>query len=396
MPGHSLRHVDDGRSIVALIGGLTIALAACSVCGLAVFCASLRLRLRACEALVRVTRERETALFDAALRLATAACESAESVSDEIVRRPPFIWPAVDGGLLYVEREGALYCVASFGERFAYHRGTCVATDDSASLPVRAIAAGHHIRAVRESRKTSRRGGREDLAIPLATGSARCCLVISGAERFDDETVTRLVRLAELAAPAYRTALEREYDRRRAEYDGLTGLLTPRAFRQRLSELLGRARGTAAVSHALLFIDTDHFKHWNDEYGHTAGDALLRELATLLRRAVAPERDLVARNGGDEFCVLFRETEKSDAVGRAEELRHSIAALSIEPRRAPGRPPSPVVRITASIGVAAFPADAVNAADLLECADAAMYHTKATGRDGVSYRIGAQGFTRLA
>jgi diguanylate cyclase (GGDEF)-like protein len=172
----------------------------------------------------------------------------------------------------------------------------------------------------------------------------------------------------------------------------LTGLLTPRAFRQRLVALIDRARFAPTTRIALLFVDTDRFKHWNDAYGHGAGDALLRELARLLRGTITYEADLVARNGGDEFCIVFTETDKATAIERAELVRAHIAALDCRPLRPDGT--TTTVRITASIGVAAFPADAAHATELLERADAAMYHAKESGRDGVAYCADG-GFARL-
>jgi diguanylate cyclase (GGDEF)-like protein len=209
----------------------------------------------------------------------------------------------------------------------------------------------------------------------------------------DPQSVDRLVTVVDHASPAYLIAREREDDRRRAEYDGLTGLLTPRAFRQRLSLLVERARFAPLARLALVFVDTDRFKEWNDAYGHACGDALLREIASVLR-SVAAGRDLVARNGGDEFCIVFTETDKATAIERADLLRRRIAAIDCSGLRPAGARGE--VRITASLGVAALAADASGASELLECADAAMYHTKQTGRDGVSYVLPAGGFIRLA
>jgi diguanylate cyclase (GGDEF)-like protein len=126
------------------------------------------------------------------------------------------------------------------------------------------------------------------------------------------------------------------------------------------------------------------FKSWNDNYGHASGDALLRELAVLLRAAATDPGDIVARNGGDEFCVVFADTEKSSAIVRAERLRASIADADFRGLHAPISS-GEEVRISASIGVACFPVDAQSPEALLEKADEAMYHSKKTGRNGVSF-----------
>src|SRR5450631_4478299 len=127
------------------------------------------------------------------------------------------------------------------------------------------------------------------------------------------------------------------------------------------------------------------FKSWNDNYGHASGDALLRELAALLRAAATDPADLVARNGGDEFCVVLVDAEKSHAIERAERLRASIADADFRGLHAPVSSGEEEVRISASIGVACFPVDAPSPETLLEKADEAMYHSKKTGRNGVSF-----------
>jgi diguanylate cyclase (GGDEF)-like protein len=126
------------------------------------------------------------------------------------------------------------------------------------------------------------------------------------------------------------------------------------------------------------------FKSWNDNYGHASGDALLRELAVLLRAAATDPADLVARNGGDEFCVVFADAEKSSAIVCAERLRASIAEADFRGLHAPVSG-GEEVRISASIGVACFPVDAPSPQELLEKADEAMCHSKKTGRNGVSF-----------
>lgn len=128
----------------------------------------------------------------------------------------------------------------------------------------------------------------------------------------------------------------------------------------------------------------NHVKSWNDLYGHASGDTLLRELAVLLRASASDPADLVARNGGDEFCVVFADTEKSSAIERAKRLRASIADADFSGLHAHGSG-AEEVKISASIGVACFPVDAQSPSELLEKADEAMYHSKKTGRDGVSF-----------
>jgi len=364
-------------------------------CGAAGVVLALRAGARArCDRLaLRLVHARERSVVDCARRLAGAARESARAVRDELAVAATAIAPAVDGVLFYEEVEAELHCIAAFGVRFEYFTGARVPLEDRTAPPARAIALGHRVLLQDEGVHPLHPSDAAGLAVPLALDpGGRCAVAFAARSALDADTIERLVTLADHAAPAYAIALDRETDRRRAEYDGLTGLLTPRAFRERLGALVERSRSAPATPLALIFADTDHFKRWNDSYGHPAGDVLLRELAQLLRSAAAAH-DLVARNGGDEFCLVFVETEKAAAIERAEVLRRAIAAVDVAALRPPGAAAD--VHITASIGVAAFPADASSASELLERADAAMYHAKHSGRDAVSYLSRDGAFVRL-
>jgi diguanylate cyclase (GGDEF)-like protein len=195
-----------------------------------------------------------------------------------------------------------------------------------------------------------------------------------------------LVRAVAQAASPYALAAEREVDRRSATYDGLTGLYTPRAFRSKMQDELAIARLSPHASLALWFIDTDHFKRVNDSFGHAAGDIVLQRMAGLLREHMRPGLDLPARNGGDEFCAIVRDVHKVAAIERAQRFCRAVRDCDF----------GVDVRITASIGVAAFPYDAQGASELLEVADAAMYHSKRCGRDRVSFSVDRNSFTVFA
>ncbi|MEA2664480.1 MAG: hypothetical protein QOI11_1424 [Candidatus Eremiobacteraeota bacterium] len=394
------------QSAVALV--LVIAAIVTLVLGAAGVAVAVRARAaaRADRLALRLARSHQDAFVEVARRLADAARASVAAVRDEIARAARTVAPEVDTILLYEEQDGALACVYADGSRVEHYPGSRVPLDDTSALPARARAAGHRITLADAGTRAIHPGDVAALAVPLALDAGRICvLAVSARSELDAPAYDRLVTLADQASPAYLTALDREDDRRRAEYDGLTGLLTPRAFRHRLGALIDRTRLFPAARLALLFVDTDRFKQWNDSYGHASGDALLRELAALLRTAALDENDLIARNGGDEFCLVFSDTAKASAIECAEMLRQRIAAADfaslLERHVGPSRtdalqPGTPNVRITASIGVAAYPLDATTASDLLERADAAMYHTKQTGRDGVSYVDVDGTLTRLA
>ena len=354
--------------------------------GIAGMLAALRTRTaaRADRLALRLAREREAGFVEASRRLADAARGCVEDVQAEIARAARQLAPAIDAVLLFEERDGALTCVFAAGERTAYFAGARIARDDPAALPARAVAAGHRITLADAGVRPLHPADVAAVGVPLSLDAGRACVLVAAARAaLDADAVDRIAALADHASPAYLIALERAIDRHRAEYDGLTGLLGPRAFRQRLGGLIDAARHAPLARLGLLFLDTDRFKAWNDSYGHAAGDALLREIARVLRGAAHCAADLVARNGGDEFCLVFTETDKAAAIERAEELRARIVRLDLAHLRPPQA--DAAVRITASIGVAAYPADAGGASALLERADAAMYHSKQTGRDAVSY-----------
>jgi diguanylate cyclase (GGDEF)-like protein len=346
----------------------------------------MRVQVHAYDLRLKKAAEREKQFVEAARRLSGAAGISVEAVREEMDRAIRSIEPAIDIVMIFEEHDAQLVCVAAYGERAGFFGGTRLALDDDTSLIVAALRCGHRVVAfdLPEARMLHP-GDVFAAAIPLALDAGRrCALYIASAAASAGGTADRIVRLVDQAAPAYRIALERADDRARAEFDGLTGLLTARAFRARLAAMIERTRFMPLGRVAVLFIDTDRFKSWNDNYGHASGDALLRELAILLRAAATDPADLVARNGGDEFCVVFAGSEKTRAIDRAERLRVSIADADFRGLHAPVFA-AEEVRISASIGVACFPVDAQSPEALLEKADEAMYHSKKTGRNGVSF-----------
>lgn len=333
-------------------------------------------RSRAARLASACVQAREAALVDAAGALAAAARRTVADVRAAVAATVHASVPAVDALLVYEEHGGALVCVYAHGERVRHYAATRIARDDDAPAAL-ALRAGHRISCAFSPAASA-------LAVPLALeGGRACALVAVSAHPLDRENTERIVTLAGLAGPAYMTALEREEDRQRAAYDGLTGLLTPAEFRRVLAAALERVQRRQAVPCALLFVDTDRFKAWNDSFGHASGDALLRALAAALRVCASDGGGIAARNGGDEFCVFFEGMAKADAIERAEALRASIAALDLRTLRPPGSHGD--VPISVSVGVAAYPADARSAPALLEAADAAMYHAKRSGRDGVAF-----------
>ncbi|MCX6362967.1 MAG: diguanylate cyclase [Actinobacteria bacterium] len=155
--------------------------------------------------------------------------------------------------------------------------------------------------------------------------------------------------------------------------DGLTGLYNHRYLHERLSEELHRARELGRPLTA-LFCDLDHFKGYNDANGHSAGDAVLREVSHLIEQSVR-NVDIAARYGGEEFVVLLVETGREAALAVAERIRERIRAAGFTAHGTP---------LTVSIGIAGYPEDAERREELLDKADWAMYLAKRRGRDQVA------------
>ncbi|MEO5862803.1 MAG: EAL domain-containing protein [Burkholderiales bacterium] len=161
-----------------------------------------------------------------------------------------------------------------------------------------------------------------------------------------------------------------------AHHDPLTGLPNRVLLQDQGARALARARRNKNYV-GILFIDLDRFKTINDSLGHSAGDALLREVADRIRRTVR-NFDTVARMGGDEFVVLLSDLVNPAAAGSvAQHLLESLAKVTIIDGHH--------LHVTPSIGVSVFPSDATDFDELLKHADAAMYLAKDNGRNGYRF-----------
>ncbi len=154
--------------------------------------------------------------------------------------------------------------------------------------------------------------------------------------------------------------------------DGLTELYNYREFHNRLGHEFQRAKRYKKAL-PLVMIDIDHFKRFNDTYGHLAGDEVLRSMGRLIRESLR-NVDIPARYGGEEFAVILPETAPEQAEVVAERLRSSVAEhpFSVEGRN---------VSLTISLGLASFPHDAETKEGLIKAADRALYCAKSGGRN---------------
>lgn len=163
-----------------------------------------------------------------------------------------------------------------------------------------------------------------------------------------------------------------------ARHDSLTGLPNRRMFFERLDHALANARRSTRQL-AVLFVDLDHFKALNDNFGHGTGDSVLQAVAHLLRSATR-ESDTVARLGGDEFVILIEQLDDTQQVVAVLQKLHERFQL---PMLIGGQE----VQVQASMGVSLFPRDGDDIESLLQQADRAMYEAKNAGRNTYNYEI---------
>jgi len=170
--------------------------------------------------------------------------------------------------------------------------------------------------------------------------------------------------------------LLRETLRDQSIRDLLTGLFNRRFMEDTLGRELQRAKRRSQPL-AVVFLDLDHFKRFNDIHGHDAGDAVLRSMAGLFQQHFRGE-DVVCRFGGEEFAIILPEASAKNAAMRVEQLRQTAKKFKVSHKE------QILDTVTFSIGIAAYPEDASSGEELLQIADACLYESKAKGRDCVT------------
>ncbi|MCF7971841.1 MAG: sensor domain-containing diguanylate cyclase [Methylococcaceae bacterium] len=180
-------------------------------------------------------------------------------------------------------------------------------------------------------------------------------------------------RLAQLRT----TTLEKENNhlRRLSEIDVLTTIANRRTYEHRLAQEISTAKRTKQPL-AMMMIDIDYFKDYNDHYGHGAGDQALKSIAMLIKNTLPRKTDLAARIGGEEFAVLMPATNSEGAYRVAEHIRFNVEELAIAHHFSKVH-----TVMTLSIGITELQGDALNAVDLFNEADSALYDAKHKGRN---------------
>jgi diguanylate cyclase (GGDEF)-like protein/PAS domain S-box-containing protein len=202
----------------------------------------------------------------------------------------------------------------------------------------------------------------------------------SGTDSFRDAHQQLALSASSQIALSVASLQLRETLREQSIRDPLTRLFNRRFLEEsfdRELQLAGRKQQSVAV----LFLDLDHFKRFNDAFGHDAGDMVLQSLADLFRNFFRAT-DICCRYGGEEFAIILPESSSWDAVTRANALRSEVKTLRLHYKR------QPLGQLTLSIGVAAFPEHGSTSEELLKIADQCLYESKNRGRDVVTVRNG--------
>lgn len=192
---------------------------------------------------------------------------------------------------------------------------------------------------------------------------------------YSQDDLRFLVTVCDLGAVALENSELFQRTQELAINDGLTSLYTKGFFLERLKEECNRGRRHSTVF-SLLMLDIDFFKNYNDKFGHTAGDIVLKRISQNITESLKDLNPIISRFGGEEFCVVLPDIDKKKAFTIADALRKRIEKEKIILRRQE-------THITVSIGIAAFPFDATSEDELMQKSDKAMYEAKQRGRNQV-------------
>ena len=220
-------------------------------------------------------------------------------------------------------------------------------------------------------------------SVPLLIQSQVIGLVVvfdmGNSPRLDTQDLANLRILASQIAIGVEKAMLYDKVQRLSITDGLTGLFVHRHFQSRLEEEMRRAERYKEPL-GLLMLDIDFFKKYNDNYGHLAGDAVLKRVAALIRNNIE-SADFAARYGGEEFSVILPKQDKAASLAKAEKIRKAVEADSFNFEGISAK-------VTVSVGLAAFPEDGMIKKGVLDAADRALYKAKHDGRNRVEQADG--------
>jgi diguanylate cyclase (GGDEF)-like protein len=214
------------------------------------------------------------------------------------------------------------------------------------------------------------------IILPILDNESRCLGLLSMEHtvpgQYQDETEQVLLTLTGNASIALiRAQLYHEMEKL-ATTDGLTGLTNHRSFQDQLGREIERAR-RYKMPLSLLMMDIDHFKSFNDTYGHPVGDLVLKEIANVITASLRIN-DIAARYGGEEMVVIVPSCDEKSVLIAAERIRKNIEIHTIDSM---GR----ALKVTVSVGCATYPVHATDKQQLIDCTDKALYYSKENGRN---------------
>jgi diguanylate cyclase (GGDEF)-like protein/PAS domain S-box-containing protein len=219
----------------------------------------------------------------------------------------------------------------------------------------------------------------ESLCVPMmAQGEALGLLYLSTHQvgQLSEAKQRLAVTVAEHIALALANLTLRETLQKQSIRDPLTGLFNRRYLEESLLREIHRAE-RKQQSLGIIMLDVDHFKRFNDTFGHEAGDTVLRELGLFLRKNIR-QSDIACRYGGEELTLILPESSLEATIQRAQQIREGVKLLQVQHRR------QLLGSITISLGVACFPDHGLTGDAVIRAADQALYQAKAKGRDRVT------------
>lgn len=315
---------------------------------------------------------------------ATAAAEDLDGVLETIARALGRLFP-VDGAALGLVEDGGVIVREVLGQATRERRDPVRLPADGLHLLAWVIARGkplwrNDIEAELRFAESLPGGGMlSDMVIPLqARGRVIGAFRVACRRKhaFDFEDFEVMQRCADLMAVAVETQRLLLATKRMAEVDGVTGVFNHRHFLGLVDQEVTRSQRTGRPV-ALLMIDIDNFKRFNDTYGHQAGDEVLRHVAQIAARTLR-RSDAVARYGGEEFAAILQDSDSAGGMTVAEKIRGEVERSPLVLPEMP-RP----LRVSVSIGVASCPAEAGTATELVAAADRGLYRAKRSGKNRV-------------
>ena len=324
------------------------------------------------------TRDELSVLYDAAKAVSSSL--EMESVLETLVQVPCRAFGYEYGAILLVdERSADLVIEATYGYAPST-RGYRVASGKGITGSVHRTGKAELVRDVREDARyiDVNRDVVAEIAVPLIREGRVIGVFNVESTRpgaLGERDVNILTALAGYATIAIQNARLFAQTERLAATDGLTGLFNHRHLHQAMERMLERCRREERPL-ALIMLEIDNFKRYNDTYGHQRGDEVLRIVAEMLRKG-SRSTDIVARYGGDEFMIVLPDTRKDTAGDVGERLRRAIEAYPFRLGE------NIVTNVTLSVGIAASPDDGDTVDALVDAVDRAQYSAKRSGGNKV-------------